>query len=434
MISALSDSNSNTLLRSSMGQYVTAMPSKFVVASLYLFLMWLSMLFIQLISGPVVFVLLFIVAYLFFQVVVSLSAFGRLIIHTGAMGEKRVLDPEFERQLLPSGLHASLLIKATERSRRKTLATDQYRSKSVSVRDNSQALGAASEKTTPLDEQTGENDDLSVDDMQAIENTARKIGPSPGKSPASFGSINRERVASVDDLVEEIAFPRPSVLNRTVSRELRSVVNDTLSTRSWRNSMEQTLNDIKHGNNNAQGVSAPTDNSNPSNWSDPAERNPRRAHRQSVRASNVLSGNSRTLRQEWQEENDVRDIYDIEAPVQIDSNDEDDKRQVVGGIYMPRASILNKSQNFRPMRELMMKGMQEFRSTLRLSVKEAPNALLFESVHEENSSEEMESHVSVVSSDEEAGVDEAVAIEHDKSSLDDGTDGERQYLLSAEKK
>jgi hypothetical protein len=131
LISAISDSNSHCLLRSSMGQYVTSLPSRFVVAALYLFLLWLLLCIVELMSGPCRIIMISLVVYLFLQVIVSLSAFGRLIIHTGAMGSKRVLDPEFERQLLPSGLHASLLIKATERLRRKTSVTAQYKTLKV---------------------------------------------------------------------------------------------------------------------------------------------------------------------------------------------------------------------------------------------------------------------------------------------------------------
>jgi hypothetical protein len=64
---------------------------------------------------------------MFFQVVIPLAAFGRLIIHTGAMAEHPVLDKELEKELLPSGLHASLLIRATDRRRKYSSATDQYR-------------------------------------------------------------------------------------------------------------------------------------------------------------------------------------------------------------------------------------------------------------------------------------------------------------------
>jgi hypothetical protein len=106
MISSLSDSNTHALLRSSIGQYVISLPPRFVVASLYMFMLWLILFFLDMMSGPSRYVFTVIVLFLFFQVVVPLSAFGRLIIHTGAMAKRRVLDKELERDLLPSGLHA----------------------------------------------------------------------------------------------------------------------------------------------------------------------------------------------------------------------------------------------------------------------------------------------------------------------------------------
>jgi len=128
MVSSIGDKNAHCLLRSSIGQLVTSLPSNYVVASLYLFLTWLVLFIVELTTGPMRLILLAVVLYLFFSTVVSLSAFGRLIIHTGAMAEKPVLDPALEQALLPSGLHASLLIKATDRKRRHVSVISAYRS------------------------------------------------------------------------------------------------------------------------------------------------------------------------------------------------------------------------------------------------------------------------------------------------------------------
>lgn len=84
----------------------------------------------EIFAGPIHFILLLLVLAMFFHVIIPLSAFGRLIIHTGAMGRRPVLDVELEKELLPSGLHNSLLIRATDRRRKyKSSATDQYRRK-----------------------------------------------------------------------------------------------------------------------------------------------------------------------------------------------------------------------------------------------------------------------------------------------------------------
>ena len=130
MVSSISDRNTHALLRSSIGQYVTSLPSKFTVASLYLFLLWMVLWMINLLCGFIqVALVLWVLTMFIFQVVIPLSAFGRLIIHTGAMAQRPVLDAELEQELLPSGLHASLLIRATDRRRKYASATDQYRKK-----------------------------------------------------------------------------------------------------------------------------------------------------------------------------------------------------------------------------------------------------------------------------------------------------------------
>ena len=132
MVSSISDSNTHALLRSSIGQYVTSLPSRFTVGSLYLFLLWILGFIVNLVHGWIPCgILVILVSCMFFQVVIPLSAFGRLIIHTGAMAKRPVLDEELEQELLPSGLHASLLIRATDRRRKYSCATDQYRKQNL---------------------------------------------------------------------------------------------------------------------------------------------------------------------------------------------------------------------------------------------------------------------------------------------------------------
>jgi hypothetical protein len=130
LIASISDSNAHAMLRSSIGSYVAVLPSRFTVAALYLFLLWIAMFIWELFAGPIHYFLLFMVLTLFFHVIIPLSAFGRLIIHTGAMGGRPVLDVELEKELLPSGLHNSLLIRAMDRKRRYKSSTDQYRKQS----------------------------------------------------------------------------------------------------------------------------------------------------------------------------------------------------------------------------------------------------------------------------------------------------------------
>ncbi len=135
LIASISDSNAHAMLRSSIGSYVAVLPSRFTVAALYLFLLWIAMFIWDFFTGPIHVLFILMVLLLFFHVIIPLSAFGRLIIHTGAMGRRPVLDVELEKELLPSGLHNSLLIRATDRKRKyNSSATELYRKPSRSSR------------------------------------------------------------------------------------------------------------------------------------------------------------------------------------------------------------------------------------------------------------------------------------------------------------
>jgi hypothetical protein len=113
MISAIGDNNAHCLLRSTSGSYVTSLPPRFVVASLYLCLTWVVLFVVELVAIWPAMILLGVVALLFFSIVPSLSVFGRLILHTGAMSSQRpVLSEDLEKELLPTGLQSSLLIRA----------------------------------------------------------------------------------------------------------------------------------------------------------------------------------------------------------------------------------------------------------------------------------------------------------------------------------
>jgi hypothetical protein len=375
MISAISDNNSHCLLRSSMGQYVTSLPSRFVVAALYLFLLWLFLFIVELLSGPVQIIMITLVVYLFLQVIVSLSAFGRLIIHTGAMGSKRVLDPEFERHLLPSGLHASLLIKATERLRRKTTVTAQY--KTAPQRAEKQARGYSNYSTSSRfsTASRGSNYDygsssdrqlssqVNAEEEESIQKIAKLFSSGSGefqispkndekkddsrgsnKSRGSQGSnkggghrrdLSTESIESVDEMVKGINFPRASVLNRVASTDLKKVLEMTLS---------QSDRDSVNGNEEGK-YEMPIS---------PMEDDSRTMARRRS-ASVMQKQNSLRVVREWVEEEDVRDMYDVTPPVSCwDFDDDDDDPDFESDMHtMPRASLLNRSRGLKSLRGLV---------------------------------------------------------------------------------
>ena len=129
MVSAVSESNSHAIFRSSIGQYVMELPGRFIVGAIYSFMVWLVLFFFLLL--PVGFwsnMLLFVALALFVHTITAFSAFGRIIMHTGAMGSKRIFETSFESNLLPHSLHSNLLTKARANLASKTSILRQYRS------------------------------------------------------------------------------------------------------------------------------------------------------------------------------------------------------------------------------------------------------------------------------------------------------------------
>ena len=137
LVSAISDSNAHCILRSSIGQYVAELPGRFIVGAIYSFMIWLTLFFFLLLPlGFWSILLLVMTVGLFVHTIFSFSAFGRIIMHTGAMGSKRIFDASFERSLLPHSLHANLLTKAEANLANKTSILRQYRSKSRPIDRN----------------------------------------------------------------------------------------------------------------------------------------------------------------------------------------------------------------------------------------------------------------------------------------------------------
>ncbi len=319
MVAAISPENAHCLLRSSIGQYVTNLPAAFVVASLYLFLIWLVLFMFLMMKGFLSFLLLLFAAYLFFIVVIPLSAFGRLIMHTGAMSSTKVIDPELEKRLLPSGLHASLLIKATHRKHTRTSAVSQYRTTSVMKRENQ------------------DEDDFGID---GTETTYGSTSGGPSR-PAL------------------VQLPRPSVLNTMHVNNLRTVVQKVLFLQHTPATVAgDDVGDIAVVT-QAPMISISEDEENLPG----ASRNSQTLrHRSSILARQSLNNISRgqlkrasrnqALR-EWDEDNNVRELYDLPPPAELEEeDDEDDLEGQFDSLYSTssakRESTINETQQLLP--------------------------------------------------------------------------------------
>lgn len=154
LVSVISDANSHALLRSSIGQYACFLPSKLIVAAIYSFIVWISLFVYIMMPHFWSIIVIAAILLLFFHVMAVYSAFGRLILHSGAMGDSPIFDPTFEAELLPRGLHTSLLFKALDELRKGTSVTRQYKypSKPIGRVDSMDALTVecGSSRDTPI--------------------------------------------------------------------------------------------------------------------------------------------------------------------------------------------------------------------------------------------------------------------------------------------
>lgn len=402
MISSISDTNSHALIRSSIGQYVISMPPRFVVAALYLFVFWLLLAFLDLMSGPSRILLAAVVFFLFFQVIVPLSAFGRLIIHTGAMAKRRVLEENFEKELLPSGLHASLLIRAAGQRRKYTSAINQYKKKEKTKRPFSPATVGSSPRNTsqssvlpredaPAIPGVYPNCDRSVSawdrdrsqSVRSVGSTAQLstntlsdalfegemglLGGEDDLHPLKTKNSKHTRSASGD-----VAFPRPSLLNSVnASSDLNEVVSRALAETEMRVRDTEFLPDSLHFVEDSRGSLQLGDLSvdkadgrlaqigeghetgsdqETSLWTKDSHR-----QRQSLNRP-PTEKDSYSLMAEWAEESSVRFLYD-ESPASIfvPAPEVEDVKTVTESTRHPRPSFLNRDWGLRSLTALSLR-------------------------------------------------------------------------------
>jgi hypothetical protein len=273
-------------------------------------------------------------------------------MHTGAMSSKRVLDVEFEKCLLPSGLQASLLIKATHRVRKRVSALSQYRTGSITRKQGQDDVEVASSNNANYGSLTATS------------------APAPRKEQNPAKVYRRESVQDV--------LPRPSVLNTLHNSNLRAVVEKVLALKAsqsdqeepkapdggsaevggmqdeWlskrrasmglisRTSMAGPLSTINERESGVSSIATTKDSiaarrsvdtSANVHGEPPAEITPAspRQRVSGLRASMsmLIRGHLRRstrmqIEQEWDEENEVRDMYDSPPPAKLEEENEDD--------------------------------------------------------------------------------------------------------------
>jgi len=112
ILDAVSAENSHAVLRSSIGLYAAQLPARMVVLSIYCFMIWV-IIFLYEISDPMwgMFLAIFTFA-LMMHIVLTYSAFGRLVMYTKAMSKHPIFDYEDADNMNANRLFEELLKKA----------------------------------------------------------------------------------------------------------------------------------------------------------------------------------------------------------------------------------------------------------------------------------------------------------------------------------
>ena len=343
MVSAVSSTNAHAMLRSSIGQYVTQLPSRLLVGSVYCFILWMFLWLLELLPGIWSKILITAFAALFIHIITTLSSFGKPMMLSGAMGSERIFDEEFEQALLPSGLHTAMLLKANERQKRRLTVTAQYStrrlprpSETVSGREtndkDSKGKPSRHRRVATMD---------SVEETYLIQKTADAFSNRTLQvNPAAEGIATAPRVPS-------IISPNESVDDQNVG------VSDADTTGS-------ADNDSLHRSRRSS--TGPEENVGASSTSIGADdyfvdlrptTSPPRPTLQRTPARRRFGNLNRsvTFAREWQRDEDARAMYgcpsaareDEEEEVDNVNNSQSSRKQMPGRetIRLPRASLLN---------------------------------------------------------------------------------------------
>jgi len=124
-MSAVSDENVHLVLRSTLGRYVAQLPKTMLLLSIYTFLGWLIMVLFLLLPKNWAWPILSIFLVAFICTTTLASAFERMVMESGAMGEKRILDKKDVDISPPAELDGVITTKIQE-SRENKLSARKY--------------------------------------------------------------------------------------------------------------------------------------------------------------------------------------------------------------------------------------------------------------------------------------------------------------------
>ena len=362
MVSAVSSANAHAMLRSSIGQYVSQLPSRLLVSSIYCFILWMFLWLLELLPGIWSKILIASFAALFIHIITSFSSFGKLMMLSGAMGEERIFDEEFEQALLPSGLHTAMLLKANERQKRRLTVTAQYSTRrlprpSVTVAaavDGKDAKGEGGKGMPPRHRRIGTMD--SVEETLLIQKTV--------------DAFSSGRTLQVDPTSESIAatVPRlPSIVspNDSIDDDQKDDVVDADMSGSIDNDSRHSSTG-KEGNIGASSSSMGADYFVVDNQAAPSPPRPTLQRTPARRRFGNLNRNV-TFAREWQSDEEARAMYGCPSAAREEEEEEEEgnsmssRKQMPGRetIRLPRASLLNNHHHWESISRLALSTIED---------------------------------------------------------------------------
>jgi hypothetical protein len=111
IISSISDENSHVLLRSTIGLYAAQLPMRLVSLVIFFFILTMDLFLFILMPVPWALGICISTTLILLHLASTYSAFGRVIIETGAMSHDPIMTTEQAEELEPHDLHMELLSK-----------------------------------------------------------------------------------------------------------------------------------------------------------------------------------------------------------------------------------------------------------------------------------------------------------------------------------
>lgn len=152
IVSTVSDLNTHGVLRSSLGLYCCTLPSRLIVCALYVFILHISLFLFVIMPLELASVVTALGCVLMIHISSTYSAMGRIIMETGAMGEKSIFPTSEDETKTSSELIQELISKLEAARSVNVPVNEQYRMDTfqTSLREAMVSLGT----TTNVESET----------------------------------------------------------------------------------------------------------------------------------------------------------------------------------------------------------------------------------------------------------------------------------------